>query len=65
MPVTGVQTCALPIYEVTVVTRVGREEHGTLIEVNPHYELNYGDYVPEITAIEDQLRTALFGGNKQ
>lgn len=50
--------------EVTIITRVGRQEHGTLIEVNPHYELNYGEYVPEITAIEDQLRAALFGGNE-
>ena len=49
--------------EVTVVTSVGRTEHGTLIEVNPHYQLDYGEYVPEITAIEDQLRAALFGGN--
>ncbi len=49
---------------VTVITRVGREEHGKLIEVNPCYTLNYGEFVPEIMAIDDQLRTALFGGNE-
>lgn len=48
--------------EVTIITRVGREEHGKLIEVNPHYDINYGEYVPEIIAIDDQLRAALFGG---
>ncbi len=51
--------------EVTVRTRTGRMEHGTLLEVNPSYELNYGEYVPEITEIEDRLRQALFGGNEQ
>ncbi len=51
--------------EVTIITRVGRQEHGTLIEVNPFYQLDYGEYVPEITAIEDQLRAALFGGNEK
>lgn len=48
--------------ECRVVTRVGREDHGTLIEVNPQYEINYGEFVPEILAIDDQLRNALFGG---
>ena len=48
--------------EVTVRTRVGRVEHGRLIEVNPQYELNYGDFVPEILQIDDALRGALYGG---
>lgn len=49
--------------QVTVTTIVGREEHGTLIEVNPCYQLNYGEFVPEILAIDKQLRGKLFGGN--
>lgn len=50
--------------ECTVITRVGRPEHGTLIEESPCYELNYGSFVPEILAIDDQLRKALFGGDQ-
>ena len=50
--------------EVTIVTCVGREEHGKLLEVNPCYELNYGAFVPEILVMEEQLRTALFGGEQ-
>ena len=49
--------------EVTVLTVVGRTEHGKLIEVDPCYNLNYGEYVPEIAAIDKQLRGKLFGGN--
>ena len=50
--------------EVTVITCVGRTEHGRLIEVNPCYELNYGSFVPEILEMETQLRTTLFGGDQ-
>ncbi len=50
--------------EVTITTCVGRAEHGTLIEVNPCYELNYGTFVPEILTMEEQLRAALFGGDE-
>lgn len=50
--------------EVTVVTNVGRTEHGRLIEVNPCYELNYGAFVPEILTIEESLRSELFGGDQ-
>ncbi len=50
--------------DVTVKTCVGRTEHGTLIEVNPCYELNYGRFVPEILEMETQLRSALFGGEQ-
>lgn len=50
---------------VTVKTCVGRMEYGTLIEVNPCYELNYGRFVPEILEMETQLRRALFGGEQE
>lgn len=43
-------------------TRVGRIETGTLIEVNPQFEINFGDFVPEVLEIDDRLRAALFGG---
>ena len=47
--------------EVTVKTSVGRLEHGRLIEVNPCYALDYGVFVPEILAMEESLRRALYG----
>ena len=49
--------------EVTVMTCVGRLEHGKMIEVNPCYDLGYGEFVPEILQMEESLRTALFGGD--
>ena len=51
--------------EVSVVTCVGRVEHGTLIEEGPCFELNYGSFVPEILAMDRQLRSALFGGEQE
>ena len=50
--------------EVKVITATGREEYGTLIEVNPHYTHSYGDFVPELIQIDKQLRDILFGGDK-
>lgn len=50
--------------ECRIITRTGREEHGTLLEVNPQYEINFGDFVPEVLGIDDQLREALFGGGQ-
>lgn len=47
-----------------VITRTGREETGELIEVNPQYEINFGDFVPELLEIDDRLRATLFGGEK-
>ena len=47
--------------EVEVKTVVGRAEHGKLIEVNPCYTLNYGEFVPEIQEIDSRLRGKLFG----
>ena len=50
--------------EVTILTCTGRTEHGRMIEVNPCYELNYGAFVPEILAMDESLRQALFGGDQ-
>ena len=49
--------------EVTVMTCVGRLEHGKMIDVNPCYDLGYGEFVPGILQMEESLRTALFGGD--
>ena len=46
---------------VTVLTAAGRQESGKLLEVNPSYTLNYGEYVPEIDRIGRAVKDALFG----
>jgi hypothetical protein len=50
--------------EVSVTTAAGRKETGTLIEVNPQYEHDFGKFVPELLAIDKQVREILFGGEK-
>ena len=47
--------------QVTVKTVSGRKEHGTLIEVDPQFDVNFGRFVPEILEMDVRLRTALFG----
>lgn len=47
--------------QVPIRTVSGREEHGTLIEVNPQFDVNFGAFVPEILEMDVRLRTALFG----
>ncbi len=49
---------------VTVKTVVGRLETGELMEENPIYALNYGEYVPEILEIDRRLRGVLFEGEE-
>lgn len=48
--------------EVEVKTRTGRTEQGILMEANPQYEVNYGDFVSELLVIGDDARALLFGG---
>ncbi|MDD2484828.1 MAG: 2-amino-4-oxopentanoate thiolase subunit OrtA [Eubacteriales bacterium] len=50
--------------EVTVTTRTGRTETGTLLEENPYYKHDYGKCVPELMVISDQVREIVFGGEK-
>ena len=50
--------------EVTIETVTGRMETGTLIEVNPYYEHDFGKFVPELLAIDKQVRSILFGGEQ-
>ncbi len=47
---------------VKVRTRTGRIETGRLVSADPVYELNYGDFVPELLKINIQVREELFGG---
>lgn len=48
--------------EVEVITITGRKIKGTLIEINPVYRHNYGEFVPELLQIGLQARKILFGG---
>ena len=49
--------------DVTILTAVGREEVGKLLEVDPYYTHSYGKFVPEIIEIDKQLRGIMkFGG---
>lgn len=48
--------------EVEVKTMTGRTARGKLIEVNPTYTHNYGNFVPELLQIGIQLREILNGG---
>lgn len=50
--------------EVTIETVTGRKETGKLIEVNPYYEHDFGKFVPELLAIDRQVRDILFGGDR-
>lgn len=50
--------------EVTIETVTGRKETGRLIEVNPYYEHDFGKFVPELLAIDKQVREIVFGGEK-
>lgn len=48
--------------EVTIQTITGREETGTLVEVEPVYEHGFGDiYIPEILQIGLQARAIMRG----
>ena len=50
--------------EVEIETVTGRRETGTLIEVNPYYDHDYGKFVPELLAIDKQVRGIVLGGGK-
>ena len=49
---------------VSITTRSGRVTEGKLIEVNPRFNHDFGDCVPEILEIGDTVRGILFGGEK-
>ena len=47
--------------EVQIETLTGRIETGTLIQVNPSYQHNYGEFVKEILTIDKMVKDQLFG----
>lgn len=44
------------------VTVTGRLVTGKLVEANPRYIHDYGDFQPELLKIEQQVKEMLFGG---
>lgn len=48
--------------EAEVVTRTGRREHGKLLEANPAFRHGFGDFVPELLQIGEQVREIVFEG---
>lgn len=50
--------------EVTVETAVGRIVTGTLVDANPYYTHDFGEFIPEIVQMEKQLKDIMFGGDE-
>jgi len=42
--------------EVKIISRIGREHIGKLIEVNPTFKHNFGEFVPELVNINIELK---------
>ncbi|KAB3537301.1 2-amino-4-ketopentanoate thiolase [Alkaliphilus pronyensis] len=49
---------------VEVKTITGRKVKGRLVEINPYYSHNFGEFVPELLEIGLQLKTLLWEGDK-
>jgi hypothetical protein len=47
-----------------VITRTGRRERGTLLEVNPTYTHGFGNFVPELLEISRRARAVVFEGEE-
>ncbi|MDF9867234.1 hypothetical protein OKW22_000803 [Bacilli bacterium PM5-3] len=42
--------------EATIISMAKRQDTGKLVEVDPMYELNYGDFLPEMVEIDMRLK---------
>ncbi len=42
--------------EIEIITQTGRKASGKLVEINPRYIHDYGDFQPELLKIECQLK---------
>ncbi|WP_071394390.1 2-amino-4-oxopentanoate thiolase subunit OrtA [Bacillus tuaregi] len=49
---------------VKVKTVADRHDQGKLVEVHPTHRHGFGEFVPEILRIDQDLRKALFGGEE-
>lgn len=50
--------------ECEVITMTGRTVKGTLVEIEPRYAHDFGDYVPELDAVKKQARGILWEGSE-
>ena len=50
--------------QMEVETVTGRKEVGTVVAINPRFDHDFGKFVPELGAIDKQVRGILFGGDK-
>ncbi|NLN48130.1 MAG: 2-amino-4-ketopentanoate thiolase [Clostridiales bacterium] len=48
--------------EIEIKTVTGRTVVGELFAINPRYVHDFGNYVPELTKVDMQLKDELFGG---
>ncbi|MDD3106393.1 MAG: 2-amino-4-oxopentanoate thiolase subunit OrtA [Bacilli bacterium] len=46
---------------VNIITLTNRKEQGKLVEANPTFKHNYGEFVPEILKINQMVKQILFG----
>lgn len=58
------EDCAELGDEVTVVSAASRSVRGTLVDERPHYEHDFGEFVPEIIQMEKQLKEIMSGGEE-
>lgn len=49
---------------ITVRTKTGRTVRGTLCTVAPCFTHTFGDYVPELDAVDEMVKALLFGGEQ-
>lgn len=50
--------------QVEITTITGRKVSGSLVELNPSYKHNFGEFVPELLQIGIQLKGMFAGGEK-
>ena len=55
---------AEPGETVEIETAAGRREQGTLLQENHAYGHSFGDFIPELPAIDRQVREIVFGGGE-
>jgi hypothetical protein len=48
--------------QIEIETTTGRKVTGELVAVNPKYTHTFGEFVPELLKIDQQVKEILFGG---
>ncbi len=51
--------------EIRIKTITGRVVFGELVDINPKYTHDFGDFVPELLKIDLQLKDIMSGGSKE